>query len=150
MRIKELSEITILLETPKGIDKIPEIDLGSLMSIDEDNLTQEYETISVLFSTFAVLAAHAQSRELNAKFEFEVITAQLNKEMRIVLSNQEEKVTDRMVDSAVKIDKRYREKWNEYLKAKKQHTILLKLEASLKIKKDMVFSLASDKRKEIK
>lgn len=146
MNIKELSKFVVMLKGGSGVDEIYNLNLSDLMKIDEEHMEAEYNTVSVLYSVIATMVAYAQTNETKAKFELEYIQVQLDDEIRKSLKNKEEKVTEKLIESTVKLDNRYHKAFEKWLELRKQYLILKQLESALLVKKDILLSLAADRR----
>lgn len=147
MRIDELENIVISLRV-EGVEGLKDIPIDKLMEIDESNYIYERQHLPELFSTFALLAAEAHGTELDMKMEMEVLKAQLETNMRLSLKADGEKPTERMLEMKILSNKQFQESYRKYIQAKKQSVIISKIESALIMKKEMLMSLAADKRAE--
>jgi predicted dinucleotide-utilizing enzyme len=96
------------------------------------------------------MAARAESQSDTLKARFEVIEAKLYDEHRKLLLASGEKVTEKMVENAVKMDVRWFKGKNTVIEAGSIAAINKQLVESIKDRRDMIIQLGADRRDEFK
>lgn len=146
-RIKELRKLTVVLKKKGGIT-LKEIDINTLMKIDEDKLVEERIALPELYSTFSVLSAIAKGKVLDAKMTVETLMAQSIKDAKATEEFKGVKEKWKL-EAGIISSQAYTEAYHSYISAQKQYEIISSIVKSLEIKKDMIMSLSADKRKEM-
>lgn len=95
-------------------------------------------------------AAQAEAQHARLKVRFEVLEAKLYDEHRKLLAAGTEKVTEKMVENAVKLDPRWLKGKNTVIEADTIASINKSLVISLADRKDMMVQLGADRREEFK
>lgn len=95
-------------------------------------------------------AAQAEAQHARLKVRFEVLEAKLYDEHRKALAAGTEKVTEKMVENAVKLDPRWLKGKNTVIEADTIAAINKSLVISLADRKDMMVQLGADRREEFK
>lgn len=95
-------------------------------------------------------AAQAEAQHARLKVRFEVLEAKLYDEHRKVLAASGEKVTEKMVENAVKLDGRWLKAKNTVIEAETVAAINKSLVGSLADRRDMMIQLGADRREEFK
>lgn len=95
-------------------------------------------------------AAQAEAQHARLKVRFEVLEAKLYDEHRKLLAAGTEKVTEKMVENAVKLDPRWLKGKNTVIEADTIAAINKSLVISLADRKDMMVQLGADRREEFK
>lgn len=99
---------------------------------------------------YGSLAAHAEAQAARLKMKFDVIEATIYNEHRKALAATGEKSTEKMVENAVKMDRRWLRAKNMVIEAETIATINKNLVESLKDRRDMIIQLGADRRDEYK
>lgn len=95
-------------------------------------------------------AAQAEAQHARLKVRFEVLEAKLYDEHRKALAASGEKVTEKMVENAVKLDGRWLKAKNTVIEAETIASINKSLVGSLADRRDMMIQLGADRREEFK
>lgn len=95
-------------------------------------------------------AAQAEAQHARLKVRFEVLEAKLYDEHRKTLAAAGEKVTEKMVENAVKLDPRWLKGKNTVIEAETIASINKSLVISLADRRDMMIQLGADRREEFK
>lgn len=95
-------------------------------------------------------AAQAEAQHSRLKVRFEVLEAKLYDEHRKALAAGGEKVTEKMVENAVKLDPRWIKGKNTVIEAETIASINKSLVISLADRRDMMIQLGADRREEFK
>lgn len=103
-----------------------------------------------LRSYYGAQAARAEAQHARLKVKFEVIEATLYDKHRKDLAASGEKVTEKMVENAVKMDPRWLKAKNLVIEAETIASINKSLVESLKDRRDMIIQLGADRRDEYK
>lgn len=99
---------------------------------------------------YGAQAAQAEAQADRLKAKFDVVEATLYDEHRKALALAGEKVTEKMVENAVKMDRRWIKAKNMVIEAGTIATINKNLVESLKDRRDMIIQLGADRRDEYK
>ena len=99
---------------------------------------------------YGAQAAHAEAQHARLKAKFDVIEATLYNEHRAKLSVSAEKVTEKLIENAVKTDPRWIKVKSRVIEAETIANINRALVDSLRDRKDMLIQLGSDRREEFK
>ena len=97
---------------------------------------------------YGAQAAQAEAQASRLKVKFDVVEATLYDEHRKALALSGEKVTEKMVENAVKMDRRWSKAKNMVIEAETIAAINKNLVESLKDRKDMIVQLGADRRDE--
>lgn len=95
-------------------------------------------------------AANAEAQHSRLKVRFDVLEAKLYDEHRKTLAAGGEKVTEKMVENAVKLDPRWSKAKNAVIEAETIASINKSLVISLADRRDMMIQLGADRREEYK
>ena len=95
-------------------------------------------------------AAQAEAQHSRLKVRFDVLEAKLYDEHRKALATGGEKVTEKMVENAVKLDARWAKAKNAVIEAETIASINKSLVISLADRRDMMIQLGADRREEFK
>jgi len=131
------------MNNSQEVEKVVE-ELGR---IREGDILGELAEHSARYGWFAVLYAKAKAKEERLKFELKVLEAELDREYRMMGGA---KVTEKYLEKAVVGDRRYKEKMEEYLRAKEEAGVLQAIVDALEHKKDMLVSYVSMMKEEMK
>lgn len=118
--------------------------------VTEANLDQCMIEQSGLRAYYGAIAARAEAQAARVKAKFEVVEATLYDHHRKALAATGEKVTEKMVENAVKLDPRWIKAKNTVIEAETIATINKSLVESLRDRKDMLVQLGADRREELK
>ncbi|TSP13996.1 hypothetical protein [Cupriavidus campinensis] len=119
-------------------------------SVSEVNLDQAMMEQSALRSYYGAMLARAEAQHARVKARFEVKEAQLYDTHRRSLAETGEKVTEKAVENAVKLDPAWLTAKNLVIEAESIAGVLKALNESLKDRRDMVIQLGADRRDETK
>ena len=103
---------------------------------------------SGLRAYYGAQAANAEAQYSRLKMKFEVIEAKLYNEHRTALASSGEKVTEKLIENAVKTDPRWFKAKNRVIEAETISDINRALVDSLRDRKDMLVQLGADRREE--
>ena len=123
--------------------------LRGFASIDEDDLDMECRRVPVDFMRVACAFAEAQKLSNEVKVRKDRVLAELDIEVRGLLQASGSKVTEAMVKARIAKDKRYTEVVLEEIDADSTTALLKNGLVSLSIKKDMLVTLAANRRNEL-
>lgn len=112
-----------------------------------DNAMMEQAGLRAYYGT---QAAQAEAQHARLKVRFEVLEAKLYDEHRKALGAGGEKVTEKMVENAVKLDPRWAKAKNTLVEAETIASINKSLVISLADRRDMMIQLGADRREEFK
>lgn len=112
-----------------------------------DNAMMEQSGLRAFYGS---QAAQAEAQHARLKVRFEVLEAKLYDEHRKTLAAGTEKVTEKMVENAVKLDPRWLKGKNTVIEADTIASINKSLVISLSDRKDMMVQLGADRREEFK
>lgn len=118
--------------------------------VTEATLDNCFMEQSSLRAFYGAQAAQAEAQAARAKAKFEVIEATLYDQHRKALAESEEKVTEKMVENAVRKDKRWLAAKNLMIEADTIATINRSMVESLRDRKDMLVQLGADRREGMK
>lgn len=99
---------------------------------------------------YGVQAAQAEAQASRMKAKFDVIEATIYDQHRKALAKSEEKVTEKMVDCAVKQDARWLKAKNVMIEAETIAAMNKSMVDSLRDRKDMLVQLGADRREGMK
>lgn len=119
-------------------------------AINPSNLDDAFVKQNSLRAYYGTQAAFAEGAASRAKARFEVSEADLYDTHRRRLSALSEKVTEKMVENAVKTDPRWIEAKNEMIDAETTASLNKAMAASLMDRRDMLIQLGADRRDEMK
>lgn len=126
-----------------------ELDIESILRIDYHNILGEILTFPVVFNRIANFKAEMENIVNKAKFNLEVLEAKLTEEKTKELSSKSEKrPTVKDVDSAVKLDERFKIATNEFFKLQKDLAYLESLYWSAQSKDSKLNRLSEKLRPE--
>jgi hypothetical protein len=99
---------------------------------------------------YGAQAARAEAQAARIKAKFEVVEATLYDEQRKILAASGEKTTEKMVENAVKMDRRWIKAKSMVIEAETIAAINKGLVQSLADRRDMIIQLGADRRDEYK
>lgn len=123
--------------------------LKSFSTIDEDDLDMECRRVPVNYMTVAHAYSLAQRQQAHAKAERERVAAQLDIEVRTLLQAEGNKVTEAMVKSKIASHIKYSEALMNEIDSDADASLLRNALVALSIKKDMLVTLAANRRNEL-
>jgi|GEM_PF-1589198 len=142
---------------PKPAKKAPQLqfylDIDSFKSditVSDNNLDSAMMGQAGLFAFHAAEAARAEAQHARVKLRFEVVEAKLYDQHRKALSLSGEKVTEKMVENAVKMDPEYLQAKNMVIEAEMLSGFNKGAVEALRHRKDMIVQLGADRREETK
>lgn len=152
-------EIEVSADVPETSEKAPGqklnfyVDIPSFnrdTKLTEATLDSAMMEQSGLRAFYGSQAAQAEAQHARLKVRFEVLEAKLYDEHRKALAAGTEKVTEKMVENAVKLDPRWLKGKNTVIEADTIAAINKSLVISLADRKDMMVQLGADRREEFK
>lgn len=123
--------------------------LRSYAGIDEDDIDMECRRVPVDFMRVAAAFAAAQRVSAEVKVRKDRVLAELDIETRQMLQASGSKVTEAMVRAQIAGNRRYTEIVMEEIDADSDTVLLKNGLVSLSIKKDMLVTLAANRRNEL-
>lgn len=118
--------------------------------LTEATLDQAMMEQASLRAYYGTQAAQAEAQHARLKVRFDVLEAKLYDEHRKALAAGGEKVTEKMVENAVKLDARWSKAKNAVIEAETIASINKSLVISLADRRDMMIQLGADRREEFK
>lgn len=120
------------------------------ISVSENNLDNAMMQQAGLFAYHAAEAARAEAQYARVKLRFDVVEARLYDRHRKALAAAGEKVTEKMVENAVKMDADFLAAKNLVIEAEMLAAFNKGAVEALKHRKDMIVQLGADRREETK
>lgn len=120
------------------------------IAVSENNLDTAMMQQAGLFAWHAAEAARAEAQHARVKLRFEVVEAKLYDRHRKALALTGEKVTEKMVENAVKLDPEYLQAKNLVIEAEMLSGFNKAAVEALRHRKDMIVQLGADRREESK
>ena len=118
--------------------------------LTEATLDQAMMEQAGLRAYYGSQAANAEAQHARLKVRFDVLEAKLYDEHRKGLAAGGEKVTEKMVENAVKLDPRWAKAKNAVIEAETIASVNKSLVISLADRRDMMIQLGADRREEFK
>jgi hypothetical protein len=118
--------------------------------LTEATLDQAMMEQAGLRAYYGSQAAQAEAQHARLKVRFDVLEAKLYDEHRKGLAAGGEKVTEKMVENAVKLDARWSKAKNAVIEAETIASVNKSLVISLADRRDMMIQLGADRREEFK
>lgn len=118
--------------------------------LTEATLDQAMMEQAGLRAFYGAQAANAEGQHARLKVRFDVLEAKLYDEHRKNLAAGGEKVTEKMVENAVKLDPRWSKAKNAVIEAETIASVNKALSVSLADRRDMMIQLGADRREEFK
>lgn len=153
----EEPELASLPDTPQTSDKASKLNFyvdvnqfnrdTKLTEATLDNAMMEQSGLRAFYGS---QAAQAEAQHARLKVRFDVLEAKLYDEHRKALAAGTEKVTEKMVENAVKLDPRWVKGKNTVIEADTIAAINKSLGVALADRKDMLVQLGADRREEFK
>jgi hypothetical protein len=152
-------EIEVSRDVPETSEKAPGQKLNFYVDIQSFNRDTKLTEATLdaammeqsgLRAFYGSQAAQAEAQHARLKVRFEVLEAKLYDEHRKLLAAGTEKVTEKMVENAVKLDPRWLKGKNTVIEADTIASINKSLVISLADRKDMMVQLGADRREEFK
>jgi hypothetical protein len=152
-------EIEVSRDVPETSEKAPGQKLNFYVDIQSFNRDTKLTEATLdaammeqsgLRAFYGSQAAQAEAQHARLKVRFEVLEAKLYDEHRKSLAAGTEKVTEKMVENAVKLDPRWLKGKNTVIEADTIAAINKSLVISLADRKDMMVQLGADRREEFK
>ena len=152
-------DIEVSRDVPETSEKAPGQKLSfyvDVMAFNRDTKLTEATLDSAMMEQsglrayYGTQAAQAEAQHARLKVRFEVLEAKLYDEHRKLAAASGEKVTEKMVENAVKLDPRWLKGKNTVIEADTIAAINKSLVISLADRKDMMVQLGADRREEFK
>lgn len=118
--------------------------------VKDYNLDSCFMEQSSLRAHYGAMAARAEAQASTAKVKFEVLEARLYDHHRKILTDAGAKVTEKMVENAVKTDPRWMAGKENVIEAETIASVNKALAISLADRRDMLIQLGADRRDESK
>lgn len=118
--------------------------------VKDYNLDSCFMEQSSLRAHYGAMAARAEAQASTAKVKFEVLEARLYDHHRKILTDAGVKVTEKMVENAVKTDPRWMAGKENVIEAETIASVNKALAISLADRRDMLIQLGADRRDESK
>jgi hypothetical protein len=119
-------------------------------AVSDTNLDDCMIKQSGLRAYYGAQAAHAEAQHARLKVRFDVLEAKLYDTHRKRLAETGEKVTEKAVENAVKLDPQWLKAKNAVIEAETIANVNRSLVVSLSDRKDMLVQLGADRREEFK
>lgn len=152
---KEIAQATAPVEPAKA----PATKLNFYVDVNEFNRDTKLTEATLdaammeqaaLRAFYGTQAAQAEAQHARLKVRFDVLEAKLYDEHRKELAASGEKVTEKMVENAVKLDPRWIQGKNTVIEAETIASVNKSLVISLADRRDMMIQLGADRREEFK
>lgn len=138
-------------DKPKGLQFfIDPNEFKKETQVKDYNLDSCFMEQSSLRAHYGALAARAEAQASTAKVKFEVLEARLYDHHRKILVDAGAKVTEKMVENAVKTDPRWMAGKENVIEAETIAAVNKSLAISLADRRDMLIQLGADRRDESK
>ncbi len=138
-------------DKPKGLQFfIDPNEFKKETQVKDYNLDSCFMEQSSLRAHYGALAARAEAQASTAKVKFEVLEARLYDHHRKILVDAGAKVTEKMVENAVKTDPRWLAGKENVIEAETIAAVNKSLAISLADRRDMLIQLGADRRDESK
>ena len=118
--------------------------------ITDINLDESFQKQSSLRAYYGAIAAQQDAEAARAKMNVDVVEAQLDRKYREAAATEGRKVTEKALESAVKLDPEWAEAKKRYIDAQCMADIARTMVASLNDRRDMLIQLGADRRDESK
>jgi hypothetical protein len=118
------------------------------LAIDGADINGEFMNQSELFAWWATVSELAKDKVNRIKFQLDRIYALKDHAVRLELTANKAKITEKVVENAVISSKEYQECMLELLESKKQYGLLQVGKEALTQRKDMLISLGANMRTE--
>lgn len=122
--------------------------LRNIVQINAGDLMNEFCEHPSKYAWFGALSEICSSEVETKEFALDVLRANLDEEKRMKFKEENVKVTETVIQSAIITDKRYKVIMEELIELKKQYGILKSIVKALEHRKDMLIQLGSTKRQE--
>lgn len=137
--------------TKGGMDYFVDVEqFNKDTKLTEATLDQAMMEQAGLRAFYGSQAAYAEAQHMRLKARFDVLEAKLYDEHRKALAASGEKVTEKMVENAVKLDSRWLQGKNAVIEAETIASVNKSLVISLADRRDMMIQLGADRREEFK
>lgn len=120
------------------------------IAVSEHNLDNAMMQQAGLFAWHAAESARAEAQHARVKLRFDVVEAKLYDRHRKALALTGEKVTEKMVENAVKMDPEYLQAKNLVIESEMLASFNKGAVEALRHRKDMIVQLGADRREEYK
>jgi len=110
---------------------VSNLDLEKMFAINDDEVQQLLLEFPATYGYYAVLAAEATVMRNKAKFDLDVTEADVNRIIREDAKAQGAKITEKAIDSAVKLSAQFREAFDKFNKADENMRVLNAIVAGL-------------------
>ena len=118
--------------------------------VNDTTLDEAFRNQSALRAYYGAMAANADMAAAKAKARFEILEAALYKKYRDTAAETGTKVTEKSLESQVKIDKEWSKAKGAYITAQCEADIARAFVSSLIDRRDMLIQLGADRRDETK
>ena len=151
--------MTKIPQEPEPVAEKPATKLNFYVDVNEFNRDTKLTEATLdtammeqaaLRAFYGTQAAQAEAQHARLKVRFDVLEAKLYDEHRKELAASGEKVTEKMVENAVKLDPRWIQGKNTVIEAETIASVNKSLVISLADRRDMMIQLGADRREEFK
>lgn len=118
-------------------------------SIDEQSLSDEFVRHPSVFSWYSTVLALYEAKSDRLKYQLDVMCAQLDHRIRQDAAKSGDKIVEKQVESAMKMDPKYQVLQEEHLDTKLVVKRLSALVRGLEVKRDMLIQLGARLRAEL-
>lgn len=119
-----------------------EVEVDKLLQIDYRNLIKEVITFSVIFNKWGMLLAEAENKVQEAELDYRIWRAKKNKDTREVCDAEKIKVTNQVLEDAMRQDVKYMIHYKKVNSAKKTRDYVNSIYWSAKLKSDLLQKLS--------
>ncbi len=123
--------------------------LRDVVQINAGDLMNEFCEHPSKYAWFGALSEICSSEFETKEFALDVLKANLDEEKRIKFKEENTKVTEAVIQSAIITDKRYGVMMEELIELRRQHGILKSIVKSLEHRATMLVQIGSMKRQEM-
>jgi len=134
-------ELDIKIKDKEFNGKIREI-----VSIDANNLQEDFVNQPSTYAWFAALLEIATAEYESKKFDLAVLRANLDSEKRAIFSNENKKVTETVIDSAIQVDQKFITASQNLIEISRQCGVLKAVVRALEQRSTMLVQLGAMKR----
>jgi len=125
-----------------------DIDLQTILPVDENNLSEEFANQASLYAYVAMLSARAEATNLDARDAKERVYAQMDKRMRLNFKAHRESVTEAKVKAAVLTSTQYQDACEYLINCRETMLTLKALVTAMEQRASMLQSLGAHVRHE--
>ena len=124
-------------------------DLQELFALNYDEVMKIQEEFPATYGYYSTISAKAAVTRLKAKFDLDIVAADVAMTLREDALASGKKMTDKAVDASVKLSGMYKEAYNNFLQAEEASRVLQAIVDSLKIYSTCLTMLAKYQTEEM-